>query len=221
MRAQPPDNLSTRDTGDGGRLLSWSSPYPSSSSLNQNITFQLSYRTDGQDSWKVSIKHSVHTLLVALWLHDTLVEWQILYLKSRSTLYFNRNKNWNWIYVALETCAVDACGDTAMNIEMKHAFVKHIHCHIAALQVCSSEQQGFELNLNIIMLTLKCQHLPCSPALHSMLACWYYLNKCIVDLKPTAKPVYWKINERLCSQLTPTSVDFLCRPWMSETPAWN
>ncbi|XP_073350623.1 cytokine receptor common subunit beta [Pagrus major] len=51
LRARPPVDLSTHDAGDGGRRLSWSSPYPSSSSLNQNITYQLSYRTDGQDIW--------------------------------------------------------------------------------------------------------------------------------------------------------------------------
>ncbi|XP_010734181.3 cytokine receptor common subunit beta [Larimichthys crocea] len=51
LRARHPVNLSTHDAGDGGQLLSWSSPYPSSSSLNENITYQLSYRTDRQDSW--------------------------------------------------------------------------------------------------------------------------------------------------------------------------
>ncbi|XP_068575073.1 cytokine receptor common subunit beta [Cebidichthys violaceus] len=51
LRARPPVNLSTRGAGDGGRRLSWSSPYPSSSSLNKHITYQLSYRTDRQDNW--------------------------------------------------------------------------------------------------------------------------------------------------------------------------
>ncbi|KAJ4932186.1 hypothetical protein JOQ06_010611 [Pogonophryne albipinna] len=51
LRARPPVNLSSRDGGDGGRRLSWSSPYPSSSSLNRNLTYQLSYRTHGQDNW--------------------------------------------------------------------------------------------------------------------------------------------------------------------------
>ncbi|KAG8007156.1 Cytokine receptor common subunit beta [Nibea albiflora] len=53
LRARHPVSLSTRDAGDGGRLLSWSSPYPSSSTLNGNITYQLGYRTDRQDSWTV------------------------------------------------------------------------------------------------------------------------------------------------------------------------
>uniref|UniRef100_A0A3Q3VL98 Fibronectin type-III domain-containing protein n=1 Tax=Mola mola TaxID=94237 RepID=A0A3Q3VL98_MOLML len=51
LRARPPVNLSTHDAGNGGRLLRWHSPYPSSSSLNQNITYQLSYRRDGEDNW--------------------------------------------------------------------------------------------------------------------------------------------------------------------------
>ncbi|XP_041813080.1 cytokine receptor common subunit beta isoform X2 [Chelmon rostratus] len=51
LRARPPVGLSTHDAGDGGRRLSWSSPYPSSSSLNRNITYQLRYRTDRQDNW--------------------------------------------------------------------------------------------------------------------------------------------------------------------------
>ncbi|KAL3054136.1 hypothetical protein OYC64_006465 [Pagothenia borchgrevinki] len=54
LRARPPVNLSSHDGGDGGdggRRLSWSSPYPSSSSLNRNLTYQLSYRTHGQDNW--------------------------------------------------------------------------------------------------------------------------------------------------------------------------
>lgn len=61
LRARPPVDLSTHDAGDGGRRLSWSSPYPSSSSLNRNIMYQLSYRTDTEDSWttKVVTKTSV------------------------------------------------------------------------------------------------------------------------------------------------------------------
>ncbi|XP_070837200.1 cytokine receptor common subunit beta [Chaetodon trifascialis] len=51
LRARPPVDLSTHDAGDGGRRLSWSSPYPSSSSLNKNIKYQLSYRTVRQDNW--------------------------------------------------------------------------------------------------------------------------------------------------------------------------
>nr|XP_046271217.1 cytokine receptor common subunit beta isoform X2 [Scatophagus argus] len=51
LRARPPVNLSTRNAGDGGRWLDWSSPYPSSSSLNKDITYQLSYKTAKQDNW--------------------------------------------------------------------------------------------------------------------------------------------------------------------------
>lgn len=51
LRARPPANLSTHGAADGGRWVSWSSPYPSSSSLNKHISYQLSYRTDRQDTW--------------------------------------------------------------------------------------------------------------------------------------------------------------------------
>ncbi|XP_040047555.2 cytokine receptor common subunit beta isoform X2 [Gasterosteus aculeatus] len=49
LRTRPPVNVSTRGAGDGGRRLVWSSPYPSSSTLN--ISYQLSYRTDRRDDW--------------------------------------------------------------------------------------------------------------------------------------------------------------------------
>ncbi|KAM6905365.1 cytokine receptor common subunit beta [Xenentodon cancila] len=51
LRARPPANLSASETGDGGQRLHWSSPYPSSSSLNKNLTYQFSYRMQTQDSW--------------------------------------------------------------------------------------------------------------------------------------------------------------------------
>lgn len=51
LRARPPVNLSTHHAGDGGRRLRWSSPYPASSSLDKNLTYQLSYRTQSQDNW--------------------------------------------------------------------------------------------------------------------------------------------------------------------------
>lgn len=51
LRARPPVGLSRHDVGDGGQFLSWSSPYPASSSLNRNLTYQLSYKADTQDNW--------------------------------------------------------------------------------------------------------------------------------------------------------------------------
>ncbi|XP_035511668.1 cytokine receptor common subunit beta isoform X2 [Morone saxatilis] len=51
LRAHPPVNLSTHVEGDGGQHLTWSSFYPSTSSLNKNIMYQLSYRTETQDNW--------------------------------------------------------------------------------------------------------------------------------------------------------------------------
>ncbi|XP_037331171.2 cytokine receptor common subunit beta [Pungitius pungitius] len=51
LRTRPPENVSTRGAGDGDRRLVWSSPYPSSSTLNEGLTYQLSYRTDRQDDW--------------------------------------------------------------------------------------------------------------------------------------------------------------------------
>lgn len=57
VRALPPLNLSSSEEDDGGRRLQWSSPYPLSS-LNQNLTYQVSYRTQTEDSWTVSPKHA-------------------------------------------------------------------------------------------------------------------------------------------------------------------
>lgn len=54
VRALPPVNLSTHEAGDGGRRILWSSPYPSSSSLSRNLSYQLSYRTHRQDSWTLT-----------------------------------------------------------------------------------------------------------------------------------------------------------------------
>ncbi|KAK2833726.1 hypothetical protein Q5P01_017615 [Channa striata] len=51
LRTRTPEDLSTHDAGDGGRRISWSSPYPSSSPLSKNLTYQLSFRTDRQNSW--------------------------------------------------------------------------------------------------------------------------------------------------------------------------
>lgn len=51
LRAKPPVGLSFDDAGDRGWRLTWSSPYSSSSSLNKNITYEISYRKDGQSDW--------------------------------------------------------------------------------------------------------------------------------------------------------------------------
>ncbi|KAF3700440.1 Interleukin-3 receptor class 2 subunit beta [Channa argus] len=51
LRARTPVKLSTHDAGDEGRRLTWSSPYPSSSALNKELTYQLRFRTDRQNSW--------------------------------------------------------------------------------------------------------------------------------------------------------------------------
>ncbi|XP_008298714.1 cytokine receptor common subunit beta [Stegastes partitus] len=66
LRARPPANLSTHHERGGGRRILWSSPYPSSSSLNTNLTYQLSYRTHGQDGWTT---RSVTTTTVKLERH--------------------------------------------------------------------------------------------------------------------------------------------------------
>lgn len=63
LRARPPVNLFTHDAGDGGRQLSWSSPYPPSSSLNQKIMYQLSYRTETQDNWTTEYVTNTSTKL--------------------------------------------------------------------------------------------------------------------------------------------------------------
>ncbi|XP_034449580.1 cytokine receptor common subunit beta isoform X1 [Hippoglossus hippoglossus] len=53
LRARPPADLSAHDPGDGGRWLSWSSPYSSSSSSSWigNLSYQLSYRPEQHDHW--------------------------------------------------------------------------------------------------------------------------------------------------------------------------
>ncbi|KAM4531488.1 cytokine receptor common subunit beta [Odontesthes bonariensis] len=53
LRARPPLNLSSLEAGEGGQRLQWSSPYPPSSSLNTNLTYQLGYRTQDQDFWTI------------------------------------------------------------------------------------------------------------------------------------------------------------------------
>ncbi|XP_041634329.1 cytokine receptor common subunit beta isoform X2 [Cheilinus undulatus] len=51
LRTRTPVNVSTQEAGDEGQQLSWSSPYPSSSSLSENITYQLGYRMGTEDNW--------------------------------------------------------------------------------------------------------------------------------------------------------------------------
>ncbi|KAM4635624.1 cytokine receptor common subunit beta [Polymixia lowei] len=51
LSVRPPGKLSVHSAEGGGRLLRWSSPYPSSSSLNKNLNYQVSYRTERQDDW--------------------------------------------------------------------------------------------------------------------------------------------------------------------------
>ncbi|KAM9457791.1 cytokine receptor common subunit beta isoform 2-T3 [Clarias gariepinus] len=48
----PPTNFSEKKENGGGRLLSWSSPYHSSSRLSSNLTYQLMYRKH-KDGWIV------------------------------------------------------------------------------------------------------------------------------------------------------------------------
>ncbi|CAN9505154.1 unnamed protein product [Ophioblennius macclurei] len=67
LKALPPVNLSSHDAGGGARRLRWDSPYPSSSSLDANITYQLGYRTpdddDDGDSWTIKdVRNSSVTL---------------------------------------------------------------------------------------------------------------------------------------------------------------
>ncbi|XP_024920515.1 cytokine receptor common subunit beta isoform X2 [Cynoglossus semilaevis] len=51
LKAHPPVNVSSHDPGDGGRCLTWSSPYSASSTLSKNLSYQLSYRSVKQDTW--------------------------------------------------------------------------------------------------------------------------------------------------------------------------
>lgn len=51
LRALTPVDLTTSSTEEGGRLITWSSPYPQSSALNDEITYQVNYRPHGRDDW--------------------------------------------------------------------------------------------------------------------------------------------------------------------------
>ncbi|KAF7656233.1 hypothetical protein LDENG_00044760 [Lucifuga dentata] len=63
LKVRPPVNLSSHGAADGGRELQWFSPYPPSSALNQNLTYQLSYRRDEQDDWTVNDVTDTHLKL--------------------------------------------------------------------------------------------------------------------------------------------------------------
>ncbi|XP_074553078.1 cytokine receptor common subunit beta [Halichoeres trimaculatus] len=71
LRARTPVNLSTHDVEDGGRGISWSSPY-SSSSLNKHMNYQLGYRAKTQDNWttlsvtNTSVRLQKHLLIPGL-----------------------------------------------------------------------------------------------------------------------------------------------------------
>ncbi|XP_038123628.1 cytokine receptor common subunit beta isoform X1 [Cyprinodon tularosa] len=51
LRARPPRNLYVSEESDGNQTLLWSSTYPSSSSLNRNLTYELSFRMQAEDQW--------------------------------------------------------------------------------------------------------------------------------------------------------------------------
>uniref|UniRef100_A0A3Q2SWE7 Interleukin-3 receptor class 2 subunit beta n=1 Tax=Fundulus heteroclitus TaxID=8078 RepID=A0A3Q2SWE7_FUNHE len=53
LRARPPGNLSVSEGSNGSRTLRWSSPYPPASSLNENLTYQLSFRAQAEDRWTI------------------------------------------------------------------------------------------------------------------------------------------------------------------------
>jgi len=53
VRVRPPVDLSTHASEDGGQLIQWSSPYPAASQLSQKLTFQLGYRAEGEETWRV------------------------------------------------------------------------------------------------------------------------------------------------------------------------
>ncbi|XP_077414127.1 cytokine receptor common subunit beta isoform X2 [Vanacampus margaritifer] len=53
VRARTPVDLSKYDTANGQLGIKWSSPYPTSSSLNKNIIYQLGYKAERQDMWTI------------------------------------------------------------------------------------------------------------------------------------------------------------------------
>ncbi|XP_077475648.1 cytokine receptor common subunit beta [Stigmatopora argus] len=52
VRARTPMDLSQYDIGDEHLGIKWSSPYPTSS-LNQNLLYQLCYKAEKQDTWTI------------------------------------------------------------------------------------------------------------------------------------------------------------------------
>ncbi|KAJ7992114.1 hypothetical protein DPEC_G00275190 [Dallia pectoralis] len=51
IRMLRPVDLSEQVAVGGGRLLTWSSPYPESSSLTSTLSYQVNYRSNPQDDW--------------------------------------------------------------------------------------------------------------------------------------------------------------------------
>ncbi|XP_047214256.1 cytokine receptor common subunit beta-like [Girardinichthys multiradiatus] len=68
MRARPPGNLSVSEQNDGSQMLQWSSPYPPSSSLNKNLTFQLSFRHQAEDTWTIKTVATTRMTIKRQWL---------------------------------------------------------------------------------------------------------------------------------------------------------
>ncbi|XP_061702897.1 cytokine receptor common subunit beta [Syngnathoides biaculeatus] len=53
VRARAPADLSKFDDGDERLWLKWSSPYPTSSSLNKSLRYQVGYKAERQDTWTI------------------------------------------------------------------------------------------------------------------------------------------------------------------------
>lgn len=51
LRSLSPNDLTPHTSKDRGTLITWSSPYPQSPALNNDITYQVNYRRRGHDDW--------------------------------------------------------------------------------------------------------------------------------------------------------------------------
>ncbi|CAL8273179.1 unnamed protein product [Lota lota] len=69
LRVRPPVDLSVRISEEGHQLIQWSSPYPVLSPLSHNLTYQLSYRREGQDTWENEMLTKTHLKLSNEHLH--------------------------------------------------------------------------------------------------------------------------------------------------------